>query len=146
MLGDLALAEDVAQSTFLKLWQKAPEWQSGNANLLTWMRRVATNDCLDRLRKKGPIYTDKVPEQNDTSPNGLDALEQADIAKHVQQALAQLPETQRAAITLSYYQGVSQKEGAEILGQNVKAYESLLSRGRKNLKTALSPFVENEVI
>ncbi len=146
MLGDVALAEDVAQSTFLKLWQVAPGWESGHATLLTWMRRVATNDCLDRLRKKRPIYSDDVPEQVDSSPSPLDAIERNEMVQTVKVALAKLPDNQRAAVTLSYYQGVSQKEGAAILEIGQKAYESLLSRARKSLKTTLSPLVEGELI
>lgn len=146
MLGDADLAEDVAQATFLKLWQKAPTWTTGQATLLTWMRRVATNDCLDRLRKKRPIYSDNLPEQVDEGPTPLAALETGDLAKLVKQALRTLPDTQRAAITLSYYQGVSQKEGAAILGIGEKAYESLLSRAKKTLKTTLMPWVEGELI
>lgn len=146
MLGDSSLAEDVAQSTFLKLWQIAPNWKPGQATLLTWMRRVATNDCLDRLRKKRPIYSDNVPEQTDKALSPLESLQKSDTQRHVREALSRLPDTQRAAITLTYYQGVSQKEGAEILGQKLKAYESLLSRAKKNLKTALSPLIENELI
>lgn len=146
MLGDASLAEDVAQSTFLKLWQSAPKWKPGKATLLTWMRRVATNDCLDRLRKKGPIYSDHVPDAADDQQTALEALEENDTVKAVRLALASLPDTQRAAITLSYYQQLSQKDGAEILGQSVKAYESLLSRARINLKAALSPLVERESI
>lgn len=146
MLGDASLAEDVSQNTFLKLWQMAPEWKPGKATLLTWMRRVATNDCLDRLRKKGPIYSDHVPDAADNTQTALEALEENDTVKAVRLALASLPDTQRAAITLSYYQQVSQKDGAAILKQSVKAYESLLSRARKNLQTALSPLVERETI
>lgn len=146
MLGDAHLAEDVAQSTFLKLWKMIPNWTPGQATLLTWMRRVATNDCLDRLRKKRPIYSDNLPELMDTAPSALESLETSDRVDCVKRALSQLSDNQRAAITLSYYQGVSQKEGAEIMGQNIKAYESLLSRAKKNLRTALSPLIENEVI
>jgi len=146
MLGDESLAEDVAQSTFLKLWQIAPKWETGNATLLTWMRRVTTNDCLDRLRKKGPIYSDSVPEQMDSGPTALDVIQADDVARSVRAALETLPANQRAAITWSYYQSVSQKEGAEILEVGEKAYESLLSRARKNLKAALSPLVEGELI
>lgn len=146
MLGDSNLAEDVAQSTFLKLWQTAPKWNQGQATLLTWMRRVATNDCLDRLSKKRPIYSDSIPEQTDTTPSALDSLQTSQTEVYVRHALSRLSDNQRAAITLTYYQGVSQKEGAEIMGQNLKAYESLLSRAKKNLKTALSPLIENEMI
>jgi len=96
MLGDTSLAEDVAQSTFLKLWQIAPNWKPGQATsnwkpgqatLLTWMRRVATNDCLDRLRKKRPIYSDNVPEQTDKALSPLESLQMGDTQRHVREAL-----------------------------------------------------------
>lgn len=146
MLADASLAEDVAQSTFLKLWQIAPKWKPGQASLLTWMRRVATNDCLDRLRKKGPIYSDHVPDRADDHDSALERLEKNETIEAVRRALAELPARQRAAITLSYYQQLSQKDGAAILEQSVKSYESLLSRARKNLKAALSALVERETI
>jgi len=139
MLGDNALAEDVAQESFLKLWQNAPRWQDGNAKLLTWLRRVATNACLDRLRKKGPIYSDALPELADERASAEAALHQDQRAARVQKALGRLPDRQRAAISLSYYQEVSQKEGADILGVSQKAYESLLVRARKALRRDLTP-------
>ena len=146
MLNDMSLAEDVAQSTFLKLWEKAPEWVIGQATLLTWMRRVATNDCLSRLRKKRPIYSDTLPETPSTDFLASENLEAQDRAKVVQMALQKLPDNQRAAITLSYYQGVTQKEGAAIIGIGEKAYESLLSRARKKLKEMLMPLKEETIL
>lgn len=146
MLSDMSLAEDVAQSTFLKLWNKVPEWESGKATLLTWMRRVATNDCLSRLRKKSPILLDTLPDNASLAPIAIDTLEAKERAEAVQFALQKLSDKQRAAITLSYYQGLSQKEGAAILEVGEKAYESLLSRARKKLKETLTPLVEENII
>lgn len=137
MLADRSLAEDVAQESFVKLWQAAPDWREGEARILTWLRRVATNACLDRLRKKGPIYTDSVPEQIDDAATAYDHVAQSDQARLVQEAMRTLPDTQRAAMTLSYYQNLSQKEGADIMGVSQKAYESLLVRGRRTLKSRL---------
>ena len=54
-----------------------------------------------------------------------------------------LPERQRAALTLSYYQHVSQKEGAAIMDIKEKAYESLLSRAKASLKSSLQPEKES---
>lgn len=140
MLGDMGHAEDVAQSTFLKTWVMAPKWKTGNATLLTWMRRVATNDCLDRLRKKTPIFcSDSLFNQIDETDSALKELADDDTARVIQCALNSLPNMQRAAITLCYYQEVSQKEGAAILGIKEKAYESLLSRARKSLQSTLTP-------
>ena len=138
MLGDQMAAEDITQSVFLKTWTHMPTWQTGQAKLLTWMRRVATNACLDALKKKKPIYTDDVPDVNDEADTPFEALARAQQRQYVQAALGALPDNQRAAVTLSYYQAVSQKEGAAILEISEGAYESLLVRARKNLKARLS--------
>lgn len=139
LLGDAALAEDVAQTVFLKTWQMAPQWKSGQARLLTWMQRVATHHCLDMLRKKAPIYTDTVPDIQDGRPQAEKSLADTQTRETVKAALDNLPENQKAAIILSYYENVSQKHGADILGVSEKAYESLLVRGRKHLKAHLVP-------
>jgi len=138
MLGDQMAAEDVTQTVFLKTWQNAKSWEPGRARLLTWMRRVATNACLDHLRKKKPVYTDTYPEIADAGDTPYDALNKTQTARTVKSAMAALPDRQRAALSLSYYQGVSQKEGAKILEVSESAYESLLVRARKTLKAALN--------
>jgi RNA polymerase sigma-70 factor (ECF subfamily) len=137
MLGDVFMAEDAAQSVFLKTWQHAPNWTPGKARLLTWMRRVATNHCLDVLKKKRPLLIETLPEQASDRPEAFEDLIADERKSAVQTALSALPGRQRAAIILSYYQHVSQIEGADILGISVAAYESLLVRARKALKTTL---------
>lgn len=138
MLGDTFAAEDVTQTVFLKTWQHMPKWVPGQAKLLTWMRRVCTNICIDRLRKKKALLMDTPPDMMDTGPRQTDIISNQETFKLVHAALQRLPETQRAAISLSYYQHVSQKDGALILNVTESAYESLLVRARKNLKTFLN--------
>jgi RNA polymerase sigma-70 factor (ECF subfamily) len=138
MLGDQMAAEDVTQTVFLKTWEQAKDWQAGQAKLLTWMRRVTRNACLDILKKKKPIYTDSVPEMEDAAHSPFESLSETQRSYRVGAALAQLPENQRAALTLSYYQGVSQREGAAIMDISESAYESLLVRARKALKIILA--------
>lgn len=144
MLKDNFAAEDVAQTVFLKTWDEAVDWVPGKAKLITWMRRVATNQCLDILKKHKPIYTDQVPEKVDLAPLAGDALAIKQQSSFVKTGLQSLPDRQRAALTLSYYQGVSQKEGAEILNITEAAYESLLVRARKALRLALKDHPETE--
>ena len=90
------------------------------------------------VKKKKPIYTDSVPDMEDTSNSPFEALSQIEQSSRVGAALAQLPENQRTALTLSYYQGVSQREGATIMDISESAYESLLVRARKALKVLLA--------
>ena len=144
MLKDSFAAEDVAQTVFIKTWDAASEWTPGQAKLITWMRRVATNQCLDMLKKHKPIYTDQVPERPDTTPLAQEALAAKEQSAFVKAGLQTLPDRQRAALTLSYYQGVSQKEGANILDITEAAYESLLVRARKALRLALEAHPERE--
>ena len=138
MLGDKMAAEDVTQTVFLKTWEHAHNWEPGQAKLLTWMRRVTRNACLDILKKKTPIYTDTVPEMEDAANSPFESLSETQRSQRVGLALAQLPENQRAALTLSYYQNVSQREGAAIMDVSESAYESLLVRARKALKIILT--------
>jgi len=144
MLKDNFAAEDVAQTVFLKTWDTAAEWTPGGAKLITWMRRVATNQCLDMIKKHKPIYTDRIPERPDITPLAQETLAAKEQATFVKTGLQSLPDRQRAALTLSYYQGVSQKEGASILDITEAAYESLLVRARKALRLALEAHPERE--
>ena len=138
MSGDRALAEDVSQETFLRFWQTAPNWDaSGKATILTWLRRVATWICFDENRRKTPIFTDQLPDQEDGATGPHLELVRSENARAVQAAMMTLPDRQRAALVLSFYQQVSQADGAAALGVSEKAYESLLSRARVKLKSEL---------
>lgn len=134
ILGDRALAEDVAQSVFLKTWKMAPNWEPGKARLLSWMLRVTTNQCFDMLKKKSPIYTDDVPELTDGAASADHQIISHETSERVKYAINQLPIRQKTALTLSYYEDVSQKEGAKIMEITESAYESLLVRARMSLK------------
>ena len=137
MLGDQMAAEDITQTVFMKTWQNIETWKAGQAKLITWMRRVTTNACLDQLRKKKPIYSDVIPDIEDTADTPFDTLSRQNQSDVIKAALQELSERQRAAVTLSYYQGLSQREGAAAMDITEGAYESLLVRGRKTLKTIL---------
>ena len=73
MLGDQMAAEDITQTVFMKTWQNIETWKAGQAKLITWMRRVTTNACLDQLRKKKPVYSDVIPDIEDTADTPFDA-------------------------------------------------------------------------
>lgn len=141
MVGDEMMAEDIAQETFIRAWKHAPNWQSGQAKFSTWLHRVAKNLCFDHLRKRKDIYSDKVPERADETPSAQEQMITSETRAHQKQeidaALAKLPERQHMAVILCHYQNKSQTEAADILEINVRAYESLLARGRRNLRLHL---------
>lgn len=138
MLADPAEAEDVAQEVFVKVCTAAAGWRPGQARFETWMHRVALNLCYDRLRRRKPVALDDAPEPVDEAPRPGDGLARAELAAAVEQALSRLPDRQRAAITLCHYQGLSNIDAAAALEVSVEALESLLSRGRRTLRTLLA--------
>ena len=138
MLGDDGEAEDRTQEVFLKVWTKPEAWQSGGAKFSTWLYRVAANSCIDRLRKRVPVPVEEIPDTPDDAA-GPDAQRfQGQLAERVEAAISSLPERQRLALVATYYQDLSNREAAELLGVTVDALESLLARARRKLKELLS--------
>ena len=138
MLGDAADAEDVTQEAMLRLWRIAADWRPGEAQVGTWLYRVASNLCTDRLRRKRPVDIASVPEMPDGRAAPEDDLLDADRARALQEALAQLPERQRQAVILRHLEGLSNPEIAEVMDIGVEAVESLTARGKRALVAALS--------
>jgi len=138
MLNDAAEAEDVAQEAMLRLWRMAPDWQSGVARVSTWLYRVTSNLCTDRLRRRRSVDLEAAGEVEDDRPAAVNELIAADRAAALQAALQALPERQRQAVVLRHIEGLSNPEISDILGIGVDAVESLTARGKRALTQALA--------
>lgn len=138
LLNDAAEAEDVTQEVFVRAWKQAGRWKPGGARFDTWLHRVALNLCYDRLRRRREVATDAPPEVADDGPAPDRGLEAADVGARVARAMAALPDRQREALVLCHYQELGNIEAAALMGVSVEALESLLSRGRRALRTALA--------
>ena len=137
MLRDDAEAEDVAQETMLRLWRNAAGLELGPYGVRPWLRRVASNLCIDRVRaRRNTTVMEEVPEES-APPSQVRHLAERELGVRVDAALQALPERQRLAITLFHYEGMSQIEVGEVLGISDEAVESLLARARRTLKVAL---------
>ena len=138
LMNDSAEAEDLAQETFVKVWRAIDRYDAERARLETWVARIATNVCLDRLRKRREATLgEDMPEPPDPAA-GADARVEAQVsAQRVRVAVACLPERQRLALELCSFQDRTNIEAAEILGVSVEAVESLLARARRTLKQEL---------
>lgn len=138
MTGDAHEAEDIAQETMLRLWDHAPQLGTrGNAlKLAPWLKRVAMNLALDRLRLRKRSSDAEVPERADEAPLADQVIENAEEAQTARELVHELPERQRAAIVLTYYEELPNAEAAAVLDMKLKAFESLLFRARAALRTS----------
>ncbi|MBD3662500.1 RNA polymerase sigma factor [Sulfitobacter aestuariivivens] len=138
ILGDATEAEDVTQDAMMRLWRVAPDWQTGQAKVTTWLYRVVANLCTDRLRKRPATSLDAIAEPADPAPSAAQHLQNVARADALQTALDTLPERQRMAVVLRHIEGLANPEIAAILDVGVEAVESLTARGKKALKGALA--------
>jgi len=150
MLRESALAEDLAQEVFLRVYQ-ARERYRPDARFTTWLYRIATNLALNAIRdRKGevPQAEGESSEQGcgaarlaDSRPNVEQQLMQSDRERLIRQAVEELPERQRAAVILHKYQDVDYQQIAKVLGVSESAVKSLLFRAYESLRTRLEPLL-----
>ncbi len=148
--GNKEMAEELAQEVFLRVYKAAPRYRP-DARFSTWIFKIATNVCLNEVRKKkysvdiksihnlsNPGEKDHVMEIEDTlMPPPHNLLEEKERDQLIQNALSRLPDKQRAALLLRIYQGFTYQEIGVQLKKSEKGVKSLIHRGRENLKQAL---------
>lgn len=145
LLGNREEALDAAQEVFLKTYRKGGGLERKGA-LYTWMYRVATNHCLNRIRRRKIVRflsltalpdRDAAPLQPvDLGPRPDDELDARQRWQTTERAIADLPESQRVVLLLAKFEGLSYREIAKTLGITEGAVESRLFRAMRNLERA----------
>ena len=125
VLRDVYEAEDAVQETFVQIWTRPQAYDSGRGEVGAWIRIIARSRALDRLRRLRPT----APLASEVAQPGP----RIDEALCVRQAMSGLTPDQRRVIELTYYEGMTQAETAEILGISEKAVETRLYRARTKL-------------
>ena len=143
MLGSVADAEDVVQEAMVRVWTHAPRWQP-LAAFRTWLTRVVVNLCLDRKRKAPWVALEAAGEIVDPAAGATERAETDERERLVAAAIEELPARQRSAIVLTYREGMSNAQVAEILDTTVSAVETLLVRGKQNLRRALGDMIDDD--
>lgn len=136
MTADRSVSEDIVQETFLRLWKNAGNWKP-KAPLKAWLHRVAYNLAIDHLRRPVTAPEEAGLGVPDPEPGPADRLQESHVGAAVAGELAALPERQRAALALVYYQDLTNIEAAAAMDISVEALESLLSRARRTLRARL---------
>lgn len=141
--GSRALADEIAQETFLRVWTRAAAWQP-QAKVSTWLWRIAMNLALDQTRRQRPAALDEVPEPVDPGEDPEQATLRRALSRALEAALTGLPERQAQAIRLCLVDGFSQAEASAVLEISEGALESLLVRARRSLRSSLSAYAPAE--
>lgn len=140
MCGDVHLAEDAAQETFIRAWQNLSSYRP-QTSLRNWLYRIAVNVGTDMLRKEKRILPDAIEDLHLTD-SGLELeslVSQQERTALVQKAILSLPDASRAVLVLREYEGLSYQEISSTLDIPVGTVMSRLSYARNLLKAKLEP-------
>jgi RNA polymerase sigma-70 factor (ECF subfamily) len=138
MLGDAALAEDMAQEVFIRIWKALPAFR-GQSALSTWIYAITRNTCLTALKKGAAMKESSLEE-----PNVARAAKEAGVppARHAEidvlRFLDQLPERHRQVLRLYYMEERSYEEVARLLEWPMGTVKAYLHRARKELAEAVA--------
>ncbi len=132
-------AEEVTQDVFTSVFRNAAKFK-GDADTSTWIYRITVNTSLNHLKRKKRFSFLQLDATNRDQPDfehpGV-LLENKEKAKYLFKAIEQLAETQKTAFILSYIEGLPRQQVADIMEISLKAVESLLQRGKANLREKL---------
>ncbi len=143
LLRDPLEAEDVLQEVFLKVVEHAHRFEP-QASVRAWLQRITANHCLNLLRRRHPqesLDQDDAPGLASAGATPLEALEERDLSRRLEQLLDALPENQRRALVLKRFGGLSYQEIGAEMGLSPQAVDGLLKRARQFLKKALQDYL-----
>ena len=137
-VGDAHRAEELAQDVFVKLYKSAGRYQQ-TARFQTFLFRVATNTCLNELRRPGRVVEkSEAAMGDDERPGAIEqasagetpdqVLEAKDVEKALQRALSGMSDRERAAFTMCRFEGMAYRDIADALEATEAAVKSLIHR------------------
>jgi RNA polymerase sigma-70 factor (ECF subfamily) len=145
LLGDAGLAEETTQDVFVQVWQKAGTYQPELGKVSTWLLSVTRHRAIDMMRRRKirpegswvnieDLLLSRSDDRLDVEPQAiLHSLQQ-----RIRRALAALPEEQRTALGLAYFQGMTQQEVADWLHEPLGTVKTRMRLGMQKLRQMLS--------
>ena len=150
MLGSNSDVEDIAQQVFIRVWKSARRYVP-RAKFTTWLLKITRNLVFNELRRsKGrghvPLQSEPGAEdhhslKDETNPAPDASLLEAELQREIEEAIVQLPDSQRMALVLRRYEQLSYEQIAEVLDLSVPAVKSVLFRARTELRSRLSKYL-----
>lgn len=149
MLGGNSDVEDIAQQVFIRVWKSARRYVP-RAKFTTWLLKITRNLVFNELRRSKrhahvPLQTDpgaeEFPLKDEKNPPPDASLLETELQQAIDDAITQLPESQRMALILRRYEQLSYEEISEVLDLSVPAVKSVLFRARTELRARLSRYL-----
>lgn len=145
MVREPALAEEVVQEVFLKLWSKPQSFSPHKGAFVSWLLSLVHHRCVDELRKRartevalgGDEPLDVLNTRPDPQPDPGEQVWVLEQQRMVRQALRELPENQRQVLELAYFGGLSQSQIAARLSQPLGTVKTRMRMGLQNLRQLL---------
>ncbi len=146
VLGNPEDAQEVLQETFLQAWRRAADYDSSRGSEAAWLISMARNRGIDRLRSRNlrsrreddagreiSAGATLVHSSGDSEHGAM----QSELSRRVRTALVDLPEAQKVTLELAYFEGLSQTEIAEKLGEPLGTVKTRTQLGMKKLREKL---------
>ena len=149
MLGSNSDVEDIAQQVFIRVWKSARRYVP-RAKFTTWLLKITRNLVFNELRRakrraQVPLQSDpgseEIPLKDEINPAPDASLLEDELQRAIEEAIMQLPESQRMALVLRRYEQLSYEEIAQVLDLSVPAVKSVLFRARTELRSRLSKYL-----
>ncbi len=134
--NDATLADDLSQQVFLQAWKDIGKLRQANS-FAGWLRRLAMNTYHQHQRRADPLKGAEAPTDNTAATDQQNALNM-----DLDQALARLSENERQCLILSYHEGLSHAEIAELTGFPLGTVKSHIARGAQNLRVLLADYTD----
>src|SRR6266516_5109376 len=149
MLGSNSDVEDIAQQVFIRVWKSARRYVP-RAKFTTWLLKITRNLVFNELRRSKrrghvPLHAEPgvedPPLKEETNPAPDASLLESELQRAIEEAIMQLPKSQRMALVLRRYEQLSYEQIAEVLDLSVPAVKSVLFRARTELRARLSKYL-----
>lgn len=141
IVRDTAIAEDLVQETFLRVWNRAQGFDAERGSVGPWLLAVARNRAIDYLRSTGGRERNSLEFEETDHPALYTDMEHdlllSDKARRVKAAMERLPANHRQVIELAYFEGLSQTEMAERMGQPLGTVKTWVRTALKSLRDDL---------
>jgi RNA polymerase sigma-70 factor (ECF subfamily) len=143
-LSDPGRAEEVTQDVFVRVWEKAHTFNSEHGRVATWLTSIARHRSIDLYRQSSTRHENLVVTWEEAEsfdlPNGQNVEWEVDLAQRqqrIRQAMAQLPDEQKQALGMAFFQGLSHPEIAAALGEPLGTVKTRIRLGMGKLRHLL---------